>query len=216
MEEGLFHNPQFVNYINEWAVAAIGHSGKHSEVDHVDRRTRKKSKVCPNYNTIPCSSHQDVSSGASSIREGRGMPQSFVCDNEGKKVKKFRASSPASVIAALQEAQKKIGKKPITGSMIRKLEAGLYKGDKALRKGKFKKALKAYNKVKGGKKTPEFVKAKAEKRIEALKEAALTAVKEAQGLPGKKAKSKLKKLLKEFKDLEEAREAAKEALKEAK
>ncbi len=174
MEEGLFHNPAFVNYINEFAVAAIGHQGTHGEVEQFNPHAGKKQKNCPNYNTIPCSAHAAVASGAQSIREGNGMPQSFVCDNNGKKIQKLSSRSPGGVTKALQEAQQKIGKKPITGSMIRKMSSGLHKGDKLLKKGKFKKALKAYEKVKDGKKTPAFIKKKAEARVAALNEEALT------------------------------------------
>lgn len=213
MEEGLFHNPAFVNYINEFAVAAIGHQGSHGEVEQFNPHARKKQKNCPHYNTIPCSAHQAVASGAQGLREGNGMPQSYVTDHTGKKISKV-GRSPGAVTKALQEAQQKIGKKPITGSMLRKMEAGLYKGDKALKKLKFKKALKAYQKVKDGKKTPAFIKKKAEARIAGLQEAALAAIQEAQG--SKKAKATLKKLLKELKDLPEAKKACEEALKEAK
>ena len=37
MEEGLFHNPTFVDYSRENAVAAIGHGETHSEVSRINQ-----------------------------------------------------------------------------------------------------------------------------------------------------------------------------------
>ena len=61
MEEGLFHNQVFVDFITENAVAVIGHQQAHTEIDKVDRRTGQTTKVCPRYPTIPCSAHQKSS-----------------------------------------------------------------------------------------------------------------------------------------------------------
>lgn len=213
MEEGLFHNPMFVNYVSENAVAAVGHSEGHTEVERVDPLTGQPAKVCPNYGTIPCSAHQAVYSQAGNKFQFNTVPKSFVCDSSGTKVAEDCDGSPQQVIDALTKAQQQIGKKPITGSAILRMERDLYRGDAEAKKNKFAAALKLYQGVAGEEKHPEFVREKAQARVAALAQQALAAVEAAQAEP-KKAKKELKKLLKELNGLEQAKEAAEAALAE--
>lgn len=212
MEEGLFHNPTFVQHISEFAVAAIGHHEGHTEETRPDPLTGVPRQVCPHYGSIPCQAHQVTYQQAGNAFEFRGVPASFVCDSTGKMLQKLSGQSPQAFITALNEAQQTIGKAPITGSMLRKMEKGLYKGDVKLRKGKFKDALKAYTSVAEDEDALDMVKAKAAKRIEALTAAAQAAVDEAASLEPRKAKRALKKLLRELDGFEEAHAACEEAL----
>ena len=212
MEEGLFHNPIFVNHLAENAVAVIGHSQAHSEIEVPDMATRTMKKVCPRYPTIPCSVHTKSMNEARGNFDFKGVPASFVCDSTGKQVEKVMGMSPQKFIDALNNAQIKIGKRPITGSMIMKMEKDLVKGDKSLAKGKYGKALKSYKKVMDNSKNPEFLRERATARIEGLKAKAMEAVQEAQGMPPAKAKKALKKLQKELKDVPEAKAALEQAI----
>lgn len=213
MEEGLFHNPQFVNYVSENAVACVGHQEGHTEADRVDPLTGQSMKSCPHYESIPCSAHQAVYSQAGGKFEFSSVPKSFVCDASGKMVAEDCDGSPQAVIDALTKAQQQIGKPPITGSAIRRMERDLYKGDADARKGKFASALKLYQGVAEEEKNPAFVREKATARVAALGQQALAAVEAAKGDP-KKAKRELKKLVKELAGLEEAKQAAEAALAE--
>jgi hypothetical protein len=194
MEEGLFHNPTFVDYINEFAVAVIGHSGQHAEIERQNPKTGAVEQVCPHYDTIPCSVHNTCSTQARPNFDFRGVPATFVCDPTGKILTKDVPRNPQGTIDALTKAQQTIGAK--------------------LRSGKFKDALKAYQKVLGKDDIPEFILARARQRVEDLQARALEAIAEAQALDAKKAKKQLKKLIKEFKDLEDAKAAAEAALAE--
>lgn len=214
MEEGLFHNQVFVDHISEFAVAVIGHHATHEEVEQVDRRTGAKRKVCPIYGSIPCQAHQTSYSQAGDKFDFKGVPASFVCDSSGAMVSKVSGQAPQQFIEALNQAQQKIGKPPLRGSQVMKLERDLLKGDAALRKGKFKDALKSYQEVADDEKVPEFVRKKANKRVEEVVPAALKAIEEAKALEGAKAKRALKKLEKELADIEEAKAALEEALAE--
>ena len=212
MEEGLFHNPVFVNHIAENAIAVIGHGQTHSEIEVPDMATRTMKKVCPRYPTIPCSVHVNSGREARGNFDFRGVPASFVCDSTGKQLEQVKGMSPQKFIDALNSAQVKIGKRPITGSMIAKMEKDLVKGDKSLAKGKFGKAFKAYKKVVDNSKNPEFLRERGTARIEGLKAKAMEAVQEAQGMSPSKAKKALKKLQKELKDMPEAKAALEQAM----
>ena len=213
MEEGLFHNPMFVNYVSENAVAAVGHTEGHTEVERVDPQTGQKSKVCPNYNTIPCSAHQAVYQQSRNAFNFSGVPSSFVCDSSGKELFKDCDGSPQQVIDALTKAQQQIGKKPVTGSMLQKMERDLWKGDAEARKAKFAAALKLYQGVAEDEKSLDLVREKARARVTALGKQALEAV-EAAKADEKKAKTQLKKLVKDLEGLDEAKQAAEAALAE--
>ncbi|RMG18608.1 MAG: hypothetical protein D6731_01645 [Planctomycetota bacterium] len=217
MEEGLFHNPVFVNYVNEFAVSVVGHRETHDMIEVVDPRTRERKKVCPRYPTIPCEVHARA---ASEARQGggfqfRGVPASFVCDSSGKQLAQVRGMSPQAFIDALKEAQRTIGKPPLTATAIAELERDLLKGDKLLAKGKYAKAHKAYAKVAEDEDLPTFVRARARERLERLEQAARSAVDEARALPPAKAKRALKKLLRELAPFPAAKKAVEEALAEA-
>ena len=93
-------------------------------------------------------------------------------------------------------------------------EALLRKAEERAEKGKYKDALKAYQKVLQNKKVPEFVKARARARIVTLGAAATEAVQEAQGLPPAKVKRALQKLLRDLEGLDEAEARAEAALAE--
>ena len=213
MEEGLFHNPTFVQHIDEFAVAVIGHGESHAEIEVPDMATKTMKKVCPRYPTIPCEVHVKA---ASEARQGggfefKGVPASFVCDSSGKQLEKVSGMSPQVFITALNNAQQTIGKAPITGSMIAKMQKDLLKGDSYVAKGKFGKAFKSYTKVAEDEKVPEFIRARGAARLEGLKATVMAAVQEAQGMEPKKAKKALKKLKKELKDMPEALEALEQA-----
>jgi hypothetical protein len=214
MEEGLFHNPIFVDYITENAIAVVGHSGSHAEIEVPDMATRSMKKVCPRYPTIPCTVHDKAAREARSGFEFRGVPASFVCDSSGKELEKVQGMSPQKFIDALTSAQQKIGKRPITRSMVLKLGKDIAKGDKALAKGKFKKAHAAYDKVADNSKLPEFIRAKAKAKSDGMAGTALAAVQAAAGLEPRKAKKALKKLKKEVAAYEEAKAAYDEAMGE--
>ena len=214
MEEGLFHNPVFVQHISEFAVAAIGHSNGHQEVEAVDPRTGQKRQVCPIYGSIPCSAHQATSSQARGNFEFKGVPASFAADAQGKLVSKIEGRSPQAVIDALNEAQMKIGKPPLRGSQIAKLERDLFKGDAQLAKGKFEKAKKEYEGVANDEAIPEFIRKRGRDRLEKLNQAALAAVEAARAEGGSKAKRELKKLLRDLDGIDDAKAACEEALAE--
>lgn len=212
MEEGLFHNPVFVQYINEFAVAAVGHQEAHSEVEAVDPATGAKRQVCPRYNTIPCSSHQKTYASTGGKFDFKYVPSSFVCDSGGKLVKKVDGQSPQAFIDALTEAQQASGKKPITGSMLAKWDRDLQKGDMSLTKGKLKAAHKSYETVATDESAPEFMRERGQERIAALTAAIEKAIADAKADDPKKGAKALKKLMKELKDMPELLKAAEEAL----
>ncbi len=214
MEEGLFHNQVFVDHVSEFAVAVVGHREAHEEVEQVDPRTGVKRTVCPVYGSIPCQAHQTSMSQARGSFDFSGVPASFVCDSSGKLVSKVSGMAPQKFIEALNEAQQKIGKAPLRGSQVMKMERDLLKGDVALRKGKFGDALESYKEVADDEDVPEFVRKKANKRVEGVVPAALKAIEEAKALDGSKAKRALKKLARECDDIEEAKAAVEEALAE--
>ncbi len=215
MEEGLFHNPTFVNYINEFAVAAAGHREGHTLEERVNPLTGKREQVCPVYDSIACDAHQATYQQAGGKFEFNAVPTSFVCQPDGTMIKKVSGMAPNDYIEALKEAQMKIGKPPLTGSAILKMERDLYKGDGKLRSGKFNDALKLYKGVAEDEELPEFVRARADARVAALEEAALAAIEEAKALEPRKAKRELKKLLRNLDDLEEAKAACEAALEES-
>lgn len=214
MEEGLFHNPIFVNHINEFAVAAVGHMEGHSEEERVNPMTGAREKVCPHYDTIPCTAHQAVYQGARNNFQFSGVPACFIADPQGNKVSEVNGQAPQAFIDKLNEAQQKIGQRPVTGSQITRWMTSVYRGDQKANDGKFKDALKGYQDVAEDEAIPEFVRARARARIEALSQKAMDAIAAARELPASKAKRELKKLIKELKDLEEPRTAAEAALAE--
>jgi hypothetical protein len=216
MEEGLFHNQVFVDFITENAVAVIGHGQAHNEVDKVNPRTRKTEKVCPRYPTIPCSVHQKSANEARASKEFnfKGVPASFVCDSSGKMVEKVGGMSPQKFIDSMTGVIRSSGKRPITGSMIAKMQKDLVKGDKSLAKGKFKKALAAYTKVAENEKYPEFIRARGKAKADGMPEVAMVAVQTALGLAPRKVKTALKKLKKEVAPFAEAKAALDAALAE--
>ena len=213
MEEGLFHNQLFVNHINENAVAAIAHSEGHAEEERVNPLTGAREKVCPRYDSVPCSAHQAVYQSARSGFDASAVPASFVCDPQGKMLAKVPGQAPQAFIDKLNEAQQKLGR-PITGSQIQRWMVPLYRGDQKANGGKFKDALKSYRDVAEDEAIPQFVRARAEARLEALSQKAMEAIEAARALPASKAKRELKKLVKELKDLEAPRTAAEAALAE--
>jgi len=212
MEEGLFHNPTFVQHIAEFAVAAIGHHEGHTEETRPDPMTGAPREVCPVYESIPCQAHQVTYQQAGNAFEFSGVPASFVTDSSGKMLQKLSGQSPQTFISALNEAQQTIGKRPVTGSMLAKMAKGLLQGDAKLRKGKYGDALEAYQKVAEDQEVLEMIRTRAAKRIEALGAAVQAAVEEAAALEPRKAKRALKKLLKQLDAFEEARAACEEAL----
>ena len=116
MEEGLFHNQLFVNHINENAVAAIAHSEGHAEEERVNPLTGAREKVCPRYDSVPCSAHQAVYQSARSGFDASAVPASFVCDPQGKMLAKVPGQAPQAFIDKLNEAQQKLGR-PIAGQI---------------------------------------------------------------------------------------------------
>lgn len=214
MEEGLFHNPLFVNHINEFAVAAVGHMEGHTEEERVNPMTGAREKVCPHYDTIPCTAHQEVYRGAGNRFEFSGVPACFIADASGNMVSEVRGQAPQQFIDKINEAQQKIGQRPITGSQINRWMSQVYRGDQKANDGKFKDALKSYQDVADDEAIPQFVRARAQARVEALSQKAMEAIEAARALPASKAKRELKKLIKELKDLEAPRTAAEAALAE--
>ncbi len=214
MEEGLFHNQIFVNHVNEFAVAAVGHMEGHTEEERVNPLTGAREKVCPRYDTIPCTAHQSVYQGSRNNFQFTGVPASFIADPQGNKLFEVNGQAPQAFIDKLNEAQQKIGQRPITGSQIARWMSQVYRGDQKANDGKFKDALKGYQEVADDESIPEFVRARARARVEALSAKAMEAIEAARALPASKAKRELKKLIKELKDLETPRTAAEAALAE--
>ncbi|MCW8141238.1 MAG: hypothetical protein KIT58_20240 [Planctomycetota bacterium] len=214
MEEGLFHNPVFVNHTNEFAVAAVGHMEGHAERERVNPSTGAREQVCPTYGTIPCAAHQAVYRGASNGFEFRGVPASFITDHTGKQLFQISGQAPQQFIDKLNEAQRQIGQRPITGSQIARWMREVHRGDAKLAEGKFKDALGGYRKVADDASIPEFVRARAREKVEALPGRLLQAVEAARALPANQAKRELKKLVRDLKDFEEAKTAAEAALAE--
>lgn len=214
MEEGLFHNPVFVNHVNEFAVAAVGHMEGHTEEERVNPVTGAREKVCPHYDTIPCSAHQATYQGAGNRFEFSGVPASFIADSSGAKVSEVNGQAPQQFIDKINEAQTKIGQRPITGSQIARWMADVNRGDAKAAQGKFKDALASYNKVVENEDIPEFVRARASQKVTDLNARITAAIDAARALPPVQAKRELKKLVRDLKDFEEAKAAAEAALAE--
>jgi tetratricopeptide (TPR) repeat protein len=214
MEEGLFHNPMFVNHINESAVAVVGHSEGHTEESRRNPMTGADEKVCPHYDTIPCEVHQKVYQDTRSSFDFRGVPACFIALPSGEKFAEVNGQAPQAFIDKLNEAQQKIGQRPILGSQIARWMAGLYDGDRKAAQGKYKDAAAAYKKVADDEKIPQFVRARATERGTALAAKITAAIDEAKAKPPAKAKGELKKLIGQLKDFPEAKAAAEAALAE--
>lgn len=214
MEEGLFHNPIFVNHVNEFAVAAVGHSEGHSAEERINPQTGAREQVCPRYDTIPCSAHQAVYQGARNAFQFSAVPSSFIADPSGKMLSEVGGQAPQAFIDKLNEAQQTIGQRPVTGSQIARWMQHVYRGDQKANEGKFKDALKGYQQVADDEEIPEFIRARARARVGTLSQRAAEAIEAASALPASKAKRELKKLIKELKDMDEARAAAEAALAE--
>jgi hypothetical protein len=214
MEEGLFHNQVFVTHINEFAVAAVGHMEGHTAVERVNPLTGAREQVCPHYNTIPCEAHQAVYTGSRNVFDFSGVPSSFVCDATGHQLFEVNGQAPQAFIDKLNQAQQQIGQRPITGSQIQRMMRDLYRGDAKANEGKFKDALESYQGVADAEANPDFVKARARARIEALAAKVAQAIETARGLAPAAAKRELKKLIRELRDFPEAKAAAEAALAE--
>jgi hypothetical protein len=212
MEEGLFHNPTFVQHMNEFAVSAVGHMEGHTEESRVNPATGATEKVCPHYDTIPCSAHQAVYRGAGNKFEFRGVPACFIADSSGKKLFEIHGQAPQQYIDKINEAQTQSGKRPITGSQIARWQADLVKGDAKIAEGKFKDARTSYQKVADDEKIPEFVRARARARVEGLAAKITAAIDAAKALEPVPAKRELKKLVKALKDFPDELKLAEEAL----
>jgi hypothetical protein len=215
MEEGLLHNPTFVNYVNENCVAAVGHREAHAEVDRVNPITGATEKVCPHYDTIPCAAHQAVASGASGVDNSNGRPASYVCDPTGAREFELGAQqAPQPIIEKLTAAQGQIHDRPLLGSQVQRMMMDLYRGDHQATQGKWKDALASYRKVADEEKDPQFIRDRATARITALQQQAMAAVERARGLENKnEAKRELKKLQRELRDgFDEAKAAVEAAL----
>lgn len=214
MEEGLFHNQVFVTHVNENAVAVVGHMEGHTEESRKNPLTGADEKVCPRYDTIPCSAHQACYQGAGSNFQFTGVPASFIALPSGEKFAEVQGQAPQQFIDKLNQAQQKIGQRPILGSQIARWMAGLYDGDRKAAQGKFKDAATAYKKVADDEKIPQFVRAQAAERGTQLGAKVMAAFEAAKAKPPAKAKAELKKLLKEVKDFPEAKAAIEAALAE--
>lgn len=214
MEEGLFHNPIFVNHINEFAVAAVGHMEGHTEEERVNPVTGAREKVCPHYDTIPCAAHQAVYQGSRNAFDFSGVPACFIADSAGVMVSQVNGQAPQPFIDKINEAQQKIGQRPITGSQIARWMADVNRGDAKATQGKFKDALASYNKVIEDEAIPEFVRARARQKVVDLNARITAAIDAARALAPMQAKRDLKKLVRDLKDFPEAKAAAEAALAE--
>lgn len=214
MEEGLFHNPVFVNHITEFAVAVVGHSEAHTMVTRTDPRTGQQVQRCPNYGSIPCSVHQQSMQGARSHFEFRGVPASFVCDSSGAQLDQVQGGAPQQFIDALNRAQQRIGRRPVLGSQIARIERDLLRGDAKMAEGKFRDALRLYQGVAEAEEHPEFIRRRAAARIVALGERATAAIAEARALPPRQARTRLRELVRNLRDCGEHLAAAEAALAE--
>jgi hypothetical protein len=212
MEEGLFHNPVFVQHMNEFAVCAVGHVEQHTEEERVNTATGAVEKVCPHYDTIPCAAHTAVYRGAGNKFEFRGVPACFIADSSGKKLFEVHGQAPQQYIDKVNEAQAASGQRPITGSQIQRWQADLHRGDAKATEGKYKDARASYQKVVDDSAIPEFVKARARQRIEQLGQKITAAIDSAKALAPVPAKRELKKLVKALKDFPDELKAAEDAL----
>ena len=212
MEEGLFHNPVFVQFMNESAVSVVGHIEGHTEEERVNPATGAREKVCPHYDTIPCAAHQAVYRSAGNKFEFSGVPACFIADSSGKMITKVQGQAPQQYIDKINEAQAASGQRPITGSQIQRWSSELVKGDAKASEGKFKDARASYQKVVDDEQIPEFIRARARVRVEQLTSKITTAIDAAKALAPMQAKRELKKLVKALKDFPDQLKAAEEAL----
>ena len=210
----IIRDPVLIKHVEEFALGVVAAKETHYENEVIDPRTGETLKVCSIYKTIPCAKHIAAARQAGKALKFEQEPMAFVCDSSGAEVFKMNSLIGGEYKAAIDEVIKKSGLRPLTGSALRKLEAGLLKGDAKLSKGKFRDALKAYTKTLEDEKTPELVKARAQARLDALQAAVFAAVEEAKALEPNKAKGALKKLAKEVEGFEQAKAALDAALSE--
>lgn len=213
MEEGLFHNPIFVQQMSESAVCVVGHTEGHTMEKRRDPVTGVEREVCPHYDTIPCSAHQ-AGYQASSNFNFNAVPTSYVCTPDGKEFSKVQGAAPQQVIDQVTACQQKIPERPILGSQLRRWESELVKGDQKLAQGKYEDAKKSYEKVKDDEAILELVRGRAREKLAQLEQRAMADVDKAKALPAAQAKRELKKLVKALAAFPEPKAAAEAALAE--